>query len=122
MKSGIYIVELLNKEKLCSYNGDPRRQGKGTPVGLGNLKFGKSVDLNRRRKNYIDSFGDENVNFIIVHRTPNIHQIEKLVKSDVTHLRIISVKGRPLEWLQGISSTQLQYLILKQCDDLPSNA
>ena len=115
MKSGIYIVELLNKEKLCSYNGDRRRKGKGTLVGLGNLKFGKSVDLDRRRKNYIHYFGNENVNFLVIHRTLNIDQIEKLVKSDVSQFRVISVKGRPLEWLQGINSSQLQSFILKHC-------
>ena len=107
MKSGIYVVELLNKEPIFSCSHDKRKGKQGTPLTKGHIKFGKAVDLDRRQKNYLKTFGDGNFNFQVVHITSQIDEIEKRIMKEVDEYRVRGTFGRKLEWLEGININNL---------------
>jgi len=113
MKSGIYVVELLNEEPIFSCAHDKRDSKKGTPLAKGHIKFGKAKDLDRRQRNYLKTFGENNFNFQIVHLTPEIHEIERRIMKEVDEYRVRGILGRKLEWLEGIDIKNLIKVINK---------
>ena len=111
LTKGIYIVALLNETPLSSYGPDSRRKGAGALVNREHIKFGKTVDLLRRRRDYIKTFGAENIDFTSIIEGGDIDDIEHRIKLKVGHLRITSLKRRKLEWLHGIDKATLEEII-----------
>jgi hypothetical protein len=120
--SGLYIVQPTNVEPICSYRGDKRREGSGTPIKVGCIKFGKAKNLDRRRKNYEKTFGNNNIFFIPIVYSSLSHEIEKAVKIQVKASRIRSPKNRPLEWLTDISFQTLKQQIVDVAVKLDTTA
>jgi len=120
ISSGIYIVEPLNDEPVCSYSSDKRRSGQGMPIQRGMIKFGRATNLERRRKDYAKTFGDDRVRFAVIVRSVRIDEIEKSVKQRVKAFRLRSPKNRPLEWLSGISFDSLSALIIECSQEVES--
>lgn len=112
IKSGIYVVELL-KGPFYS-NAHERRPGRqGTLLCKGDVKFGKTENLESRYKNYLRTFGEGNFRFEPMIYTRNIDEIEKLIKLEVNKFRIMGIHNRRLEWLRGITITQLKRIVNK---------
>jgi hypothetical protein len=111
-KSGIYIVVLKNQVPISTYAGDKRREKYGTMVGYGNLKIGKAKVLEKRKLNYIKTFGVENFEFIPVFNCLEIDAIEKSIKSLVKDKRIRGVNNRLLEWLADIEFEELLKIVV----------
>ena len=108
LKSGIYVVELLNDDPIYTNAHDKRQNKQGTLVKKGNIKFGKARDLQRRLNNYRKTFGDNNFKFRVVYETDEIDLYEKLIMEKVDEFRMLSPQRRKLEWLELIP---LEYLI-----------
>ena len=120
--SGLYIVQPTNVEPICSYRGDKRREGSGTPIKVGCIKFGMAKNLDRRRKNYEKTFGKHNIFFAPIVYSSLSHKIERAVKIQVKASRIRSPKNRPLEWLTDISFQTLKQQILDVAIKLDTTA
>ena len=110
-KSGIYIVVLKNQVPISTYAGDKRREKYGTLVGYGNLKIGKAKVLEKRKRDYIKTFGAENFEFTAVFNCLEIDAVEKTIKSLVKDKRIRGVNNRLLEWLAEIEFEELLKIV-----------
>jgi hypothetical protein len=105
MKSGIYVVELLKENYTNAH--ETRQRGRGTLVPSGSVKFGKTRNLDRRAFNYEVTFGLGNFIFKTILIKKDIDKIENEIKVLVNQYRIIGVYGRKLEWLTGITLSEL---------------
>lgn len=107
-KSGIYLVVLRN-EHLISVNADrPRIADRCIKVTRKNCKYGKAVNLARRRKDYVKTFGATNVDFRVLAETEFHNQIETALNGLLSPYRIKGRSGRPNEWLEGITATEVE--------------
>ena len=111
-KSGIYIVVLNNQVPISTYANDKRREKYGTMVGVGNLKVGKAKVLEKRKLNYIKTFGFSNIEFIPVFNCVEIDSIEKEIKFLIKSYRIRGVNNRLLEWLANIGIEDLITIVM----------
>ncbi|MDA8150929.1 MAG: GIY-YIG nuclease family protein [Nitrospiraceae bacterium] len=102
MKSGIYLVTLNNEDPISVNAHDPRIADRCIRVNHLNCKIGKAKNLERRKKNYFKTFGEENVNFRILVRLLKIEEAEYSIKSNLKKYRIKGNTGRPNEWLENI--------------------
>jgi len=103
MESGIYVVELLKENYTNAHEKRIGRQG--SLVKKGSVKFGKTTDLSRREKDYRKTFGEDIFKAIFI--TKDISKIEEEIKVELNQHRIIGVRGRKLEWLTGITLSEL---------------
>ena len=116
--SGLYIVTLNNWEPISVNANDPRLAGKAIKVTRSNCKFGKAKNLAARNKNYNKTFGTHNVNFFPIIKLSDIDLVEKEVLNNLDAYRVKGRTGRKNEWLQHISPTDVENIIIKTLDSL----
>lgn len=102
VKSGIYIVQLLNDDPI-PVTRDPRYVSICATVNRENIKIGKALDFDIRKKNYYADFDRENVIFEALYKIEDIKTAEGLIKQKLRPYQKQSPKGGRLEWLEGIS-------------------
>ena len=110
--SGLYIVTLNNKNPISVNANDPRNAEKSIKVTRENCKFGKAKNLNVREKNYISTFGKENVNYFPIVKVSEIDEIEKTILKSLNEYRIKGRTGMKNEWLQNISPEKVENIII----------
>ena len=108
--SGIYIVQLLNDEPM-PVTRDSRYVDICARVNRENLKIGKAMDFEIRKKNYYADFDEENVIFEELYKIEDIKTAERLINRKLKPFQKLSPKGGRLEWLEGISYCEVKALI-----------
>lgn len=108
--SGIYIVTLNNTHPISVNANDKRVADRAIKVTKENCKVGKAVDLEKRKKNYVKTFGESNVNFEILATTHSIDSIEISLLIALDEYRMIGVSGRKNEWLENISANDIKVI------------
>ena len=111
MKSGIYIVQLLN-DKPMPVTRDARYVKICARVNKLNIKVGKAKDFDVREKDYFKEFGQHNVMFEPIIRLADIKTAERVVLRALKQYRKLSPKGGKLEWLEGISYKKAKEIAL----------
>lgn len=101
MRSGIYIVQLLNQEAM-PVTRDSRYVETCAKVSSKNIKVGKTKDFFIRQNNYWKDFDRENVIFQPLVELEDIVAGERAILRELKKYRINGPKGRKLEWLEGI--------------------
>lgn len=112
--SGIYIIKLKNFNEKKPVDTDVRRQNV-LKVDSNAIKVGKAKNLNNRKKNYIKTFGLENVDFKILYECnfDQLKNIENKILHKIDKYRIINPKtNRKTEWLNG-NYTDIETIILE---------
>lgn len=117
IKSGVYVVQLLNEHLIGTNASDGRRAQTCAKVNKDNVKFGKAKDLFRRQGSYRRNFGSTNVmvrsEFVLYEFAD---EIERMMKIRFKNHRILW-NGRRLEWLYGVTVdevwNELQTLVRK---------
>ena len=112
VESGLYIVTLNNIEPISANAQDPRHAGTSVKVNKNNCKFGKAVNLEGRRNNYIKTFGKGNVNYKPVLLTKEIDKAEKLILSELKPYRIKGPKGKITEWMAGVEPDEILKVVI----------
>ena len=110
MKSGIYIVQLLNDEPM-PVTRDPRYVDICAKVNKTNIKIGKAKDFEGRRSNYWKDFDEHNVIFEPLAYLEDIKTAEKIVLRALKQYRKLSPKGGRLEWLEGVSYEKAKSIV-----------
>ena len=105
---GLYIVTLNNELPISVNANDARICHKCIHVSRVNCKFGKARSLARRRDNYFNVFGAENVNFRTIAITHEIGTAERLVLQALGQWRVRGRTGRRNEWLVGITDAEVE--------------
>jgi hypothetical protein len=105
INSGIYIVQLLNDEPM-PVTRDPRYVDICAKVNRENIKIGKALDFESRKKNYYADFDMENVIFEALYKIDDIKTAERLIKQKLRPYQKLSPKGGRLEWLEGITYSE----------------
>jgi hypothetical protein len=113
MKSGIYIVTLLNEHPISVNAQDPRIADKAIKVTKENCKVGKALNLNGREKNYFKTFGENNVNFTPLAKLKDIAIVEKLILQALDQFRIRGRTGMKNEWLQDIDQHDAKRIVIE---------
>ena len=115
--SGLYIVRLLNEEPM-PIDRDPRRVDTCARVTSANVKVGKTQDLSIRASNYHKVFGEKNALFEPLAQIDldDIADAEGWVMHCLRRYRKPSPKGRPLEWLEGISYEDAKAAVFRALD------
>ncbi len=110
---GIYIVTLTN-EHLISVNADrPAISERCIKVNRQHCKFGKALNLQVRRGNYIKTFGAEHVRFHAIAAVAQPKLVESLVASTLLPHRLRGATGRLNEWLFGLSPLEVEAVVLE---------
>ncbi|HET7921475.1 MAG TPA: GIY-YIG nuclease family protein, partial [Gammaproteobacteria bacterium] len=112
-QAGLYIVTLNNAVPISVNANDPRIASKCITVTSANCKFGKAKNLATRSKNYESVFGPENVNFFPIVTLENIAAAERAVLDRLSQWRVRGNSGRKNEWLVGISSFEVEHIVLE---------
>jgi hypothetical protein len=108
---GVYVVELLNEHPI-SVNADRQKIAEQCiKVTRENCKYRQAKNLARRRLDYIKTFGEENVRFRFYAVTPHYSLVEATVGMRLKPYRIAGATGRLNEWLQGISSKEVEHIV-----------
>lgn len=111
---GIYVVELLNKEPI-SVNADrPSIANRCIKVTHANCKYGQAVNLARRQREYIKTFGAENVRFCFFVVTELYAAVEVQLATRLMRFRIPGATGRLNEWLQGITAAEVVEIVKEE--------
>lgn len=113
MASGLYIVILKNNNPIHVNAQDPRDNGRSITVTKDNCKFGKAKDFEKRKKNYIKTFGEENVDFLPLVKMAEIDKFETIVLKSLDLYRIRGRTGRKNEWLENISPEEVVKLVFE---------
>lgn len=109
---GIYIVVLHNDEPISVNAHDQRVAERAIKVTKANCKFGKTKDLQRRRKDYYKTFGEQNVTFIPVAQVEDVKAVEKAVKLRLQNFMIRGRTGRRNEWLERTTPCEVKNIAL----------
>ena len=112
VKSGLYIVTLNNFQPISVNAQDPRIADKAITVTRANCKFGKAKDLVARRKNYVKTFGEQNVNFFPLVLVKEIDVLEKQILKELDEYRMLGRTGRKNEWLEAIHPKKVESIAL----------
>lgn len=112
---GIYIAQPRGSRMRVI---DKRRADIMPSVNNTHIKFGKSVDLKRRFKDYYrDNDGEVDFTPIIIcndFSENELKKLERLIKEKVAIFRMRNPKTKmPLEWLEGINFEDLKNIILQ---------
>ncbi len=113
--SGIYVVKLFNEE-LMPADIDSRREGTVIEVNKLNCKVGKTIDLNKRRKDYERVFGPENVCFCPVAELEEVDEAENHVLNRLEEYQVEGKTGISNEWLERITAEEVRDIILNVLD------
>ena len=116
--SGLYVVTLNNSQAISANADDKRIAHKAIKVNKENCKFGKSVNLEKRKYNYYKTFGQENVNFIPIASLSEIELAEQEILKQLSPYRLISPSGNLTEWMQGINASKIIDLAIEILDKL----
>lgn len=109
---GIYVVSLTNEQPI-SVNADRGNADRCIFVTKENCKYGRAVNLARRYRNYIKTFGTDNVIFEVVVLTDFPEQLESAISARLSKYRVRGKTGRPNEWLEGITSSEAKRIIIE---------
>lgn len=109
---GIYVVSLSNEQPI-SVNADRGNADRCIFVTKKNCKYGRAVNLARRYRDYIKTFGIDNVIFEVVVLTDFPEQLESTISSRLSKYRIRGRTRRPNEWLEGITSSETKKIIIE---------
>lgn len=102
MDPGLYFVTLNNENPISVNAHDPRRADSCIRVNHLNCKIGKTKDLETRGKDYFKTFGEENVNFMVLARLWHIKGAEDAIMAELDNFRIRGATSRKNEWLENI--------------------
>lgn len=116
--SGLYIVTLRNREPISVNAHDKRRAERSIKVTLANCKVGQTDTLERRKKNYDRTFGEENVIFQPIVALREIVVAERKILERLDPYLIRGVTGRRNEWLQGIEPERVYEVVLDALKEL----
>ncbi len=117
---GIYVVTLTNEHRI-SVNADrPKIAARCISVNRDNCKYGRAVNLARRKADYQKTFGSEYVVFKVVAVTSNFEAIESEAGNRLGAFRIRGLTGKPNEWLQGISVSEVERILLEVIEEVDS--
>jgi len=72
-----------------------------------------TVDFIARRRSYVRTFGEENIEFIPIVAVDDIATAENVVKDALAQWRVRHTNGRLHEWMVGIERAELQPVILE---------
>lgn len=98
------MVRLLNTEPISIFAADARRAETGALVDSRHVKFGKTVNLPRRLRDYEKTFGVSNIQFRCVQvNLTQIGDFERMLKDIFNEYRLVW-KNRRLEWLYGVDA------------------
>ena len=111
-KSGLYIVSLKNDDPISVNANDPRIADKAIKVTKANCKFGKARNLARRKNNYEKVFGQHNVTFKPLVVMEEIDEAEKVILKMLGEYRIRGRTGRKNEWLEHISPSEVERIVI----------
>ena len=111
--SDLYIVTLNNIKPISVNANDPRKAKKSIKVTKENCKFGKAKDLVKREKNYISTFGIENVNYFPIIKVSEIDLIEKIILKHLDNYRIKGRTGIKNEWLHTITPAEVENIVIE---------
>ena len=104
--SGIYIA-LLHTQQLMPVTRDSRYVGTCAKVNNKNVKVGKAKSFRIREKNYWKDFDEENVEFIPIAQLDDIDRAETAILKQLKRYRVLSPKGRKMDWLTGIGPNEV---------------
>jgi hypothetical protein len=116
MKSGLYIVRLLNNNPM-PVTRDPRYVDACARVSSDNIKVGKAKDFDIRQKNYWKDFDKKNVVFEPLVKLDDINTAERAVLQKLKKYRKLSPKGGKLEWLEGITYENAKKAVFEALDE-----
>lgn len=108
-QAGLYLVMLNNQEPISTNAADPRIAERCAKVNREHCKFGRAKDFAKRRGNYEETFGTQNVNFLPIAALAeaDLAAAERCVLEQVSAYKIRGPSGYRLEWLKGIRPEQL---------------
>ena len=109
---GIYVVSLSNEEPI-SVNADRAFADRCVFVTKANCKFGRAVNLARRYRDYVKTFGAQHVTFEVVAFTDNPALLEAAICTRLANHRVRGQTGRANEWLVGITAREVKQVILE---------
>lgn len=87
-------------------------------VNRENCKYGRAVNLARRKSDYERTFGTENVVFKVVAVTDHFEAVETEAGNRLGAFRIRGRTGRQNEWLQGIAAEDVERILADIIRDL----
>jgi hypothetical protein len=117
----LYVVTLNNTHPISANADDKRIAHKAIKVNKENCKFGKAINLEKRKLNYYKTFGQENVNFMPIASLSEIAIAEKEILKQLLPYRLTSPSGNLTEWLQGIDADKVIELTLAKLLTLEIN-
>ena len=117
---GLYIVSLTNPHPLPV--NPPPRAGGAEPISVTstNCKFGRAHNFRFRELCYQRQFGAEHVTFrpiATVSSLDDLVALETKILGRLEPLRVRGTTGRPTEWLKGISTSELEAVIVSTLQD-----
>jgi hypothetical protein len=115
-RTGIYVVQLLNREPM-PVTRDRRYVDICAKVNRTNIKVGKAMDFSGRKQGYYKDFDEENVVFEPLVELEDIQRAETVILRALKQYRKLSPKGGKLEWLEGISYTDVKRIALAALDN-----
>ena len=116
---GLYVVSLSNEHPI-SVNADRARADRCIFVNNSNCKFGRAQNLARRHRDYIRTFGAENVTFEVIVLTESPAQLEAAVLARLSNFRIRGLSGRMNEWLAGTTLAEVKRIIVEVAAQQPT--
>ena len=107
-ESGLYVVVPRSRTKV-PVDITPSRIGQVAKVDCSNVKFGVSVDLARRQRDYEHTFAIAGVDFEVVCRLQpeDLPAAESCIKAKLRGKRMRSPRGRLLEWLEDVGKAEV---------------
>lgn len=104
--SGIYIA-LIRTEEYMPVTRDRRYVETCARINNQNVKIGKAQSFRVRERNYWKDFDQDNVEFIPIARLVDIQGAETAILQRLDAYRLLSPKKGKMDWLTGISPTQV---------------
>lgn len=115
-EGGLYLVTLNNDSPISANAGDRRIAHRAIKVRMGDAKVGKAANLAKRRRDYMRTFGLENVNFFVLAFIPGgkleLDRAESKVLESLSLFRIRGATGRLNEWINGASESYIREVVL----------
>ena len=116
---GIYVVSLSNEHPI-SVNADRPRADQCIFVTKANCKFGRAQNLARRHRDYIRTFGAENVTFEVIVLTESPAHLEAAASARLSNFRMRGLSGRLNEWLAGTTLAEVKRVIVEVAAQQPT--
>lgn len=116
--SGLYVVTLNNSQLISANADDKRIAHKALKVNKENCKFGKAVNLEKRKHNYFKTFGQENINFTPIVALSEVDIAEKEILKQLYQYRLTSPSGYLTEWMKGVDADKIIDLVIETLNKL----